>query len=205
MDITGRTVAAGVLLGIFTVTGALAEHNQPSSAKKMSIWLVRAYAECMSPPWFHNPPVDVPACAPGVPPSSKKLGPRGKGKVKVTVKGGPDIRVTVSIDDVQDASGAPITDPDDLKLSATVRVTDHNCNGVTGSCTSIDSPATLTLTIPCFNGRRTVSTSLNTNQELIQQLGGPPVEAGKETNIEIIDVTVLDGANPFLRQGLFVP
>ena len=210
----GRKVKAAVLLLSFTaVTPAFAAHNHPVKAKKMKVPLVRAYEDC-NPPHVsndqHNVPLTFPACSPSLPLNTADFafGTGGSGSITISLVGGPDIKVIVKLKKVLQ-NGSPFSGT--LYLTATLRITDHNCQNIPGDdCTMTDTTGGVFIPVSC-NNNGTCSAV-----EEINAFFGPGgsfpifsqdvVVPGTEANIEVRDLQISDitGGNAIFVPGLYV-
>jgi hypothetical protein len=205
-------------------------YARPKGATPFTVPLVPAYRACTAPNRTHGAPLSFGSCAAPVQrsdyltvgsPDSNGKGANSIGSVRFDVQVGngvppdeADVLVHGSLTDVRNQSG--LTDyTGELRASTTVRITDSNNGGATGSdpATMDDVPvgvpmACVATADPAIGGNCSVSTSLDAlvpgtiteSDRAIWQLG---------------EVTVLDGGSDgvvsttpntvFARQGVFVP
>jgi acyl-homoserine lactone acylase PvdQ len=203
---------------------------RPKGATPFTVPLVPAYRACTAPTRMHGPPLSYGSCAPaqrsdyltvGTPDANARAA-NSIGSVKYDVQvGNPvtpvdeaDVLVHASMTDVRNQSG--LTDyAGQLLAATTVRITDRNNGGASGTdpATVSDIPIGVTMGCaatadPAIGGACSVSTSLDA-------LVPGTITEGDRANWQLGEVTVQDGGadgvvstspnTVFARQGVFVP
>ncbi len=167
----------------------------PRVAKKVSTYLVRAYAPCKA----SNTGVTgstVAACAPAMPLSAFTFGPHGSGTATVAIGGpaaGGFLGFRIDLRDVRAPDGKPVQG-EGFTLSYTYQISTDLCAGA-GDCTTVELTGTYPFA-PCSRGRCSVSFG-DTFQT------GAILMAPFRSNIEIRELKVLDpDGNVFAVQGI---
>jgi acyl-homoserine lactone acylase PvdQ len=206
-------------------------YPRPRGATPVRVPLVPAYRACSSPNRTHGAPLSFGACSPpvlrsdyltvGTPDSNGKAA-NSVGSVTLNVQPDnpattadeADVLVNAGITDVRNQG--TLTDyTGQLRLGTTVRITDRNNGGASGSDPATVSDIPLGVTMPCaatadttIGGNCSVATSLDS-------LVPGTITGGSRSIWQLGEVTVIDGGadglistspnTVFARQGLFVP
>jgi hypothetical protein len=194
---------AGAALLVMT-SSAMAAHNHPAKANKFFSTFVRSYQQCGigTGTHTHNPPLAFEACTPVPTSILNSFGPKGSGQALGVVKTNStkqatDVLLIAKFGDVRngdDGTGTLFTG--NLTATAQIRTTDHNCDGGTVNCTSIDLPFPIGL--PCTNGKCLSKTSANAVVTAV-------VSPGKQANIGITQLQIYNGSDLVFEEGLFLP
>lgn len=235
MRIAKRSLLVGLLTTVIGAAPAWATHNHPASATIMTLPLVSAYEYCGSsfdvpsgetqspnPQSYQNPATTLPACAPAPYSSKLQYGPKGTGKVTLSVKKGrttEDIKMVVKLTDVRDPNNGnmPYTSGTNctvagahcLQVLFLFRLTDNSCTPPpTGGtdCTVLDGlpvnyNTDLLPLVPCKNGTCTLTTTVNS------QIPNT-VNPNHQGNLEIRNLEIDDWSTPSLplfKPGLYLP
>ena len=170
-------VSAGILGAVLIPGIVFAEHDEPERARGISSSLVKTYEPCTRP----NTTIGrfrLPACSPPVP-SDTKCGIDGRGEISAQVLKNSDIRIRVNVTGLTNCEG------EQLRSSAAIQATSHNCAGEE-KCTSVILATDIgqgsdRATCVVRSGRCVIDTTVNT------ALGAETVQAANEAGVEILD------------------
>jgi len=190
---------------------ALANHNHPAKANKFVAFFVRSMQQCATPTHTHNPPLSFPACNPASAATSVSFGPKGLGQatgvvVLNSLKQASDVKLIAKFSDVRDGDDGTGTGfSGNLTTSATIRTTDHNCDGgANNPCTLIDIPFPVPLACgtaaspPLAPGKCAAKTTANA-------VVPGAIIGGTQANIGLGQLTVSNGPDLVFEEGLFLP
>ena len=197
-----KVILMGAAIAFAWTAGvAQATHNVPKDAKQMKGEFVKSFKQCTAPNTTTSN--GFPACT-GVVENDPKCQWTTKGKGKFLAKydatgfdklagtsddGDLDVQVTLSGLNLVCSNQV-------LVVTATVRATSDDCAGA--SCTVIDLPNfPISGCTVDTKGNCKIKTTVNAS------LPGTLIN-GKQTSIEILDVSMFNGSNQLLRGGVLV-
>jgi hypothetical protein len=203
-------------LAIIVVLSALEARAQcpfphPAKAAKFRAEFVQAFFPCKVGPDSCCLPANgmtesnVPSCVPaetfleanGSQPSSWLWGPKSRGSISLTAKGG-DVQVSVQLSDVHNGSG-PATSNGAVSFFVRATLFDP----MTGMMTAVDLPLGFPLSV--VNGKGKLKSTLSSLAGPYAGLVG--VVTGACTSMELIVPAVVrdPGGVPFATTGFFLP
>ena len=203
-----------------------------AAATRLRISLVPAYLKCTAPNRTHGPPLASPSCSPpaqlshyataGTPDANgqpaKLVGSVRMDRVvgdPLTLADEADIALAASVTDIRNK--ADVSDyTSELQVTATVRITDSDNGGPSGTDTGTVSDLSFSFTVPCAASGETTVGSTCAATTTADALVPNTIREGKRAIWQLGQVQVTDGGEDglastttdnmlFLKQGIFVP